>query len=178
MARRPTQLKDAHRELPGFFDDTPHSSATRNIHRRSSARRRRSLSTSFESRTTLLDRLPTLFRHSRPTTGEATELEQHPRQNIFSRRSPLTVEVPAVQDRKPLVVAPRSRKPTQRQHRQSQAQASSSLIQPAAPLTSTTPAPGTNVTTPGATGQCRPIPLWARFVLFLCCASPPHPNGH
>ncbi|KAG1837797.1 hypothetical protein DFJ58DRAFT_136642 [Suillus subalutaceus] len=99
-ARRPAQLKNAHRGLPGFFDDAPHSSATRDIHHRSSARRRRSLSTSSGSRTTLFSRIPALFRHSRPKTGEAIEFQQHPRQSIFSRRSHLTVEVPAVQDRK------------------------------------------------------------------------------
>lgn len=177
-ARRPTQLKDSYRGPPGFFDDAPHSSATRNIHHRSSARRRRALSTPSGSRTTLFGRLPSLFRRSHPHTGEATELQQHPRQSIFSRRSPLTVEVPAVQDRKPLAVAPRPGNRTQQLRSHPQAQASSSLTQPAAALTSTTPAPGTNITTPGtATAQSRPIPLWARVVLFLCCASQ-YTNGN
>lgn len=177
--RHPTQLKDAHRGLPGFFDGVSHSSTTRNIHHRSPARSYNALSTSFGSRTMLFGRLPSLFRHSRLKTDEATELQQHPKQSIFSGRSPFTVEVATVQDRKPLAVAPRPGKQTQQQHRRSQAQASLSLTQPAIPSTSIEPAPGTNMTTPDvAIAQSRPIPLWARLVLFLCCASPPHANGH
>lgn len=175
-ARRPTQLKGVRRGPPGFFDDaTPgHSSARRNIHHHSSVRRPRSLSTSLGSRTMLFGRLPSLFRHSHPKTSEAIELpgQQHPRQSIFSRRDSLTVEVPAVQDRKPLAVAPRPEKRTQKRPSQPQTQASSSLTQPAAPLTSTTPTPG------ATTAQSPSIPFWARFVLFLCCASPPNANGH
>ncbi|KAG2105844.1 uncharacterized protein F5147DRAFT_838027 [Suillus discolor] len=54
-------------------------------------------------------------------------------------------------------------------------QLSSSQTQP----TTTTPAQGTSAGATGATTmQPPPIPLWARFVLFLCCASPPHTNGH
>ncbi|KAG1783116.1 hypothetical protein EV702DRAFT_1191554 [Suillus placidus] len=63
-----------------------------------------------------------------------------------------------------------------------QAQASTSHAQPADASTSTTPpAPGTTTTTTTAgatTPQSPPIPWWAQIVLFLCCASPPHANGH
>ncbi|KAG1761043.1 hypothetical protein EDD22DRAFT_35676 [Suillus occidentalis] len=166
----------------GFFDDEPpgHSSTTRNIYHHSSARRPRSFSTSFGSRTMLFNRLPSLFRHSHPQTSEVIELpgHHHPRQTIFSRRDSLTVEVSAVQDRKSLAVAPRPEKRTQKQHSQPQAQASSSLTQPAAPLTSTTPTPGTNIAPGATTAKSQSIPFWARFVLFLCCASPPNANGH
>jgi hypothetical protein len=60
-----------------------------------------------------------------------------------------------------------------------QAQASSSHTQSAGAPTSVTPAPGTSTTTAGATViQSQPIPWYARIVLFLCCATPPHPNGY
>ncbi|KAG1855208.1 WD40-repeat-containing domain protein [Suillus subalutaceus] len=63
---------------------------------------------------------------------------------------------------------------------QSQAQASSSQTQPAAPSTSATPtALNAHTTAPAAhSGQPRPLPLRTRFVLFLCCASLPHTDGH
>ncbi|KAG2096531.1 WD40-repeat-containing domain protein [Suillus discolor] len=63
---------------------------------------------------------------------------------------------------------------------QGQAQASSSQTQPATPSASTTPpAPATSTVASGATTvHSRPLPLRARFVLFLCCASPPHADGH
>ncbi|KAG2343323.1 WD40 repeat-like protein [Suillus weaverae] len=69
-------------------------------------------------------------------------------------------------------------------HGQSQgpvhAQATSSQNQPTAPSTSATPtALDTHTTAPvAATAQPRPLPLRTRFVLFLCCASPPHAGGH
>ncbi|KAG2125812.1 WD40-repeat-containing domain protein [Suillus clintonianus] len=70
--------------------------------------------------------------------------------------------------------------PTQQQQGQSQNQVPSLQTQPAASSTSTTPtAPDTHTTTPGAaTAQPRPLPLRTRFVLFLCCASLPHADGH
>jgi len=65
---------------------------------------------------------------------------------------------------------------------QPQAQASSSQTQPTAPFTSTSatpPAPDAHTTAPGsASVQPRPLPLRTRFVLFLCCASLPHADGH
>ncbi|KAG2737597.1 WD40 repeat-like protein [Suillus brevipes Sb2] len=75
---------------------------------------------------------------------------------------------------------------SQTQHHQGQpqgppqAQASSSQTQPTAPSTSTTPtAPDAHTTVPGAASvQPRPLPLRTRFVLFLCCASLPHADGH
>ncbi|KAG1762787.1 hypothetical protein EDD22DRAFT_1050513 [Suillus occidentalis] len=71
-----------------------------------------------------------------------TELQQRPTRSIFSR-GPRVVEVAAVQDRKPLAVAPQQ---VRRTH-------------------------ATGTTAPGATPT--PIPWWAHVVLFLCCASPP-----
>ncbi|KAG1822482.1 uncharacterized protein BJ212DRAFT_805536 [Suillus subaureus] len=75
--------------------------------------------------------------------------------------------------------------PTQQQQGQSQGpvqtQASSlRQTQPAASSTSTTPAAsGIHTATPvTATAQPRPLPLRARFILFLCCASHPHADGH
>ncbi|KAG2033213.1 hypothetical protein BDR03DRAFT_967968 [Suillus americanus] len=68
---------------------------------------------------------------------------------------------------------------TQHQQGQSQAQASSSQTQPTAPSTSATPAVNAHTTAPGAaSGQPRPLPLRTRFVLFICCASLPHADGH
>ncbi|KIK33004.1 hypothetical protein CY34DRAFT_813912 [Suillus luteus UH-Slu-Lm8-n1] len=65
---------------------------------------------------------------------------------------------------------------------QPQAQASSSQTQPTAPSTSTSatpPASDAHTTAPGsASMQPRPLPLRTRFVLFLCCASLPHADGH
>ncbi|KAG2058683.1 hypothetical protein BDR06DRAFT_994174 [Suillus hirtellus] len=61
------------------------------------------------------------------------------------------------------------------QQRQLHAQGSSSQSQP----TTTTPAQGTSTAAPGAaTVQSQLTPLWALFVLFLCCASTPRANGH
>jgi hypothetical protein len=63
--------------------------------------------------------------------------------------------------------------PTLHQQGQTQAQASSSQTQPAAPSTSATP------TILGAASvQPHPLPLRTRFILFLCCASLPHADGH
>ncbi|KAG1732076.1 hypothetical protein EDB19DRAFT_1305647 [Suillus lakei] len=61
-----------------------------------------------------------------------------------------------------------------------QAQASSLQTQPAAPSMSTTPiALDTRTTAPGAASASpRSLPLRTRFVLFLCCTSPPHADGH
>ncbi|KAG1874839.1 hypothetical protein F4604DRAFT_721964 [Suillus subluteus] len=69
---------------------------------------------------------------------------------------------------------------SQHQQGQSQAQASSSQTQPAAPSTFATPtALNAHTTAPAAaSGQPRPLPLRTRFVLFLCCASLPHTDGH
>ncbi|KAG1763068.1 hypothetical protein EV702DRAFT_208545 [Suillus placidus] len=65
-------------------------------------------------------------------------------------------------------------------HVQVQAQASSSQARPAAAASMpTTPAPTTSTTPPNqATVQSQPLPLRARIVLFLCCASPAHADGH
>ncbi|KAG2343251.1 WD40 repeat-like protein [Suillus weaverae] len=77
--------------------------------------------------------------------------------------------------------------PTQQQQQQqcqpqgpAQPQASSSQTQPAAAARSTTsPAPATSPTPPNAPNvRSRPLPLRARFVLFLCCVSSPHADGH
>ncbi|KAG1894653.1 uncharacterized protein F5891DRAFT_1281489 [Suillus fuscotomentosus] len=112
----------------------------------------------------ILEHLSSFFHHSHSDVDGATELQQHPRRSIFSRGLRI-VEVAAVQDRKALYVAPR---PRPQQQRQLHAQGSSSQSQP-----TTTPAQGTRTAAPGAaTAQSPPIPLWARFVLSICCASP------
>ncbi|KAG2758273.1 hypothetical protein P692DRAFT_20710417, partial [Suillus brevipes Sb2] len=75
-----------------------------------------------------------------------------------------------------------SAQPTQQQQGQSQGpvstQVSSPQTTPAAVSTSTPPTVPTT-TPPVATAQPQPLPLRTRFVLFLCCASPPHAgDGH
>ncbi|KAG2061093.1 hypothetical protein BDR06DRAFT_947609 [Suillus hirtellus] len=90
--------------------------------------------------------------------------------SIFSHSSRI-VEVATVSDKKALCIAPR---PRPQQKMQLHGQGLSSQSQPA-----TTPAQGTSTSAPGAaTAQSPPILLWARFPLFICCASPPHANGH
>ncbi|KAG1879121.1 hypothetical protein F4604DRAFT_555363 [Suillus subluteus] len=77
-------------------------------------------------------------------------------------------------------------KPTQQQQQQcqpqgpAQPQVSPSQTQSAAASMSTTPpGPAISPTPPNAPNmQSRPLPLRIRFVLFLCCASPPHGDGH
>lgn len=61
-----------------------------------------------------------------------------------------------------------------------QSQASSVRTRPAAPSSSMTPtASDIHSAVPvAATGQSRLLPLRTRFVLFLCCTSPPHADGH
>lgn len=54
----------------------------------------------MESARTLLARIPSFFYHHHSYTSEATELQQTPKQGIFSRHGPRTVEVAAVQDKK------------------------------------------------------------------------------
>ncbi|KAG2135844.1 hypothetical protein DEU56DRAFT_948782 [Suillus clintonianus] len=87
---------------------------------------------------------------------------------VFSHRGPRIVDLPTVQDRKPLVVAPQPR-PQQQSQLHGQTQASSSQTQHTTTSTSTTPpAPGTGTTTAGeATAPSPHIPWWARLVLFL-----------
>ncbi|KAG2134538.1 hypothetical protein DEU56DRAFT_410106 [Suillus clintonianus] len=88
---------------------------------------------------------------------------------------------------RPLFVARRPErdkaKRTQQQQTQSHGhtQASFSQTQPATNSTSAIPPsdPGTDTTTAvAAPAQSRSLPLWARLLLFLCCASLPHANGH
>jgi hypothetical protein len=71
--------------------------------------------------------------------------------------------------RRPKRDSDRDRAQQQRTKSQGQSQASSSQTQPAATSTSTASR---------ATVQSRLISLLARFVLFLCCASPSHIDGH
>ncbi|KAG1870904.1 hypothetical protein F4604DRAFT_855900 [Suillus subluteus] len=119
----------------------------------------------------LISWLSSLFR-SEPHANDEIELTQRP-------HHPPVVEVAAVRDKQALVVArgPQYKKAKRAYEQQTQshgqAQASSSHTQPADTSTSVTPpAPGT------AAAQPPPISWWARVVLFLCCASPPHANGH
>ncbi|KAG1797756.1 uncharacterized protein HD556DRAFT_1355098 [Suillus plorans] len=63
--------------------------------------------------------------------------------------------------------------PTQQQQCQSQGPA-----QPQALSSQTQPAAVSDATPPASNVQSRPLPLRARFVLFLCCVSPPHADGH
>ncbi|KAG0695672.1 quinon protein alcohol dehydrogenase-like superfamily [Suillus ampliporus] len=105
--RRPPRLKDPRRLPPGFFDDVRtgvHSSGTRSVHPRPSARHR-TLASSSANPLALLGRFSTLFRRSPSDTSEAIELQRRPRSTLFSPRGPRVVEVPTVQDRRSLVVA-------------------------------------------------------------------------
>ncbi|KAG1883985.1 hypothetical protein F4604DRAFT_231375 [Suillus subluteus] len=144
---------------PRFFDDIPgdiHSSTSRGIHHPSSHRILAHLRA-------LLARIPLLFHHPRSHTNQATDLQQKQRQGIFSRRSPRTVEVAAVQDKKYLFVAPQP-KDTHQQSSQSHSQGSSSQSQPAATSTSTTP-PAPNSSTQATTPD---VPtLQSRFLTLL-----------
>ncbi|KAG1738580.1 hypothetical protein EDD22DRAFT_1053579 [Suillus occidentalis] len=126
--------------------------------------------TNFSNHHALISRLASLFR-SQPHANEEIELTQHPNRLRV-------VEVAAVRDRQALVVArgPQFEK-AKRAHEQArlhaQYQASSSHTQPADASTSTThPTPMTTAAQPP------PISWWAQIVLFLCCAYPPHTNGH
>ncbi|KAG1758831.1 hypothetical protein EDD22DRAFT_171191 [Suillus occidentalis] len=155
----------------------------------------------------LLGHLPLLFRRSHSPTSEATEFQQHSRTriSIFSRRGPPThsveLEVAAIRDKQvwlssgtfemsnhcgsiillqALYVAPRPEheKAKYMQQQQSQAQALLSQTPPTDTSMPATP-PVTSSTTSGAANtRSPPIPLWVRLVLFLCCASPPHADGH
>ncbi|KAG1861729.1 hypothetical protein DFJ58DRAFT_245321 [Suillus subalutaceus] len=148
----------ARRIPPRFFDDMQgdiHSSASRDVHPPSS---NRILAPSIGSPRAFLARIPSLFRPSHFHTSDATELQQTPRQGIFTRRGPRTVEVATVQDRKSLFVAPRPKK-TQQQSGQSHGQGSSSQSQPVATSTSTF------------------LTLLARLVLLICCAPLPSTDG-
>jgi cytoskeletal protein RodZ len=69
-----------------------------------------------------------------------------------------------------LYVAPR---PRPQQQSQSHVQGPTSQSQPTATSTSTT-----TVQVSATTAQSPPVPLWARLVLFICCASPSYANGH
>ncbi|KAG1762784.1 hypothetical protein EDD22DRAFT_1026131 [Suillus occidentalis] len=209
----------ARRISPGFFDGVQNSSQSSTTHTRSSAYHpRRTLAPPSADLHALLNRISSFFHHSRSDTDAATELQQRPARSIFSR-GPRVVEVAAVQDRKPLAVAPQQvrrthatstttpgatpkpipwwahivlflccaspRQPTQTQQQQQQSQAhgqvhtQGSSSQPAASSTSMAPAPAISSAPPNtATVQLQPLPLRARVVLFLCCASPAHADGH
>jgi hypothetical protein len=103
-----------------------------------------------------------------------SKLQQY-RTERYSFLSPISYRHCSLISVQVLFVAPR---PRTQQQSQSHFQSSSSQSQPTATLTSTTPAQGTNTTTAGATVQSPPISLFARVVLFVCCASPPHANGY
>jgi hypothetical protein len=123
----------------------------------------------------LVGRLSSLFRFQ-PHTTEEIELTSRPH----------VVEVAAVRDKKPLVVAQglqfKKAKRAYEQQIQShgQAQVSSLYTQFAGASTSAIPpALGPGTTTAGAAAaQLQPIPWWSQIVLFLCCASPPYSNAH
>ncbi|KAG1734853.1 WD40-repeat-containing domain protein [Suillus occidentalis] len=205
----------ARRIPPGFFDGVQNSSQSSTTHTRSSAYHpRRALAPSSADLQALLNRISSFFHHSRSDTDAATELQQRSTRSIFSR-GPRVVEVAAVQDRKPLAVAPQRRThatgttapgatsapipwwahvvlflccASPRQATQSQQQQQSqahgqvhtqgSSSQPAAPSTSMAPASAIGSTPPtAATVQSQRLPLRARVVLFLCCASPAHADA-
>lgn len=168
-----------------FFDDTPdgdYSSAPRNHN--SSARHHRGPFRPLGSRSRVLfSRLSSLFRRSQINADQTTELQQPPRQSIFSRRGPHVVDVAAIRDKQALYVAPRPRindkvKP---QHGQSHGQAQASIPQtlPADVSVPTTPLDPATATAGAANVavQSSPVviankpPWWARLVLFICCAS-------
>ncbi|KAG2080800.1 uncharacterized protein F5147DRAFT_295090 [Suillus discolor] len=163
-----------------------HSSASHGIHDPSPGTHpHRALTSSIKISRALLGHLPLFFPRSHSPTSEATELQQRSRLTIFSPRSPHTVDVAGVQDRKALYVARRPEhekakymQQQQQSQAQGQAQALPPQIQPTGVSTSATP-PATGPTTPGAAGTQPPlIPLWARLVLFLCCASSQYADGH
>ncbi|KAG1844331.1 hypothetical protein DFJ58DRAFT_28666 [Suillus subalutaceus] len=94
-----------------FFDDVQGrnpSSTTRHLHSDPSLhRRRRTFTLSWGSRPcALLARLPQFFRRSQPNADEPIELQQRPGPSTSSHRSPPVVEVPALDDKKALYVAP------------------------------------------------------------------------
>ncbi|KAG2343241.1 WD40 repeat-like protein [Suillus weaverae] len=159
--RPPIQVR---RIPPAFFDGVQNgaqSSAARGTHHGSPAHNSRSIWTP------LLNRFSSLFHHSHRDTDDATELQQRPRRSIFSRGPPI-VEVAAVKDREVIFTAPPPPHKTQQQT-QSHAQGSST----------TPPAPGPNATTPRPRyPHSLPVRVLAHIVLFLCCASPQHPDGN
>lgn len=171
--RRATQFKGVRRLPQGFFDDAREGanlSTTRGTHPHSSVRRRRVPSMGLHPRV-IFGRFSSLFGRSQSNAGEATKQSQHHSRTIFA---PRVVEVAAVRDKQALFVARRPERDSDKAQQQrakshSQAQASSSQSQPAATSTSKTSP---------ATVQSRPIPLLARFVLFVCCVSPAHVDGH
>ncbi|KAG0693093.1 WD40-repeat-containing domain protein [Suillus ampliporus] len=143
--------------------------------------RRRALVPSLGSPTALLARLSSLFHRPQINARAATSPQQRPRRSIHPHHRPPRVDVAAVRDRQALFVArrPERDKPKPAQQPQHQPQASTSQT-PTASTSTTPPAPATSIATPSAaiTQPRRPIPLWARLVLFICCASPPDSNGH
>ncbi|KAG2343306.1 hypothetical protein BDR05DRAFT_309915 [Suillus weaverae] len=148
---------------PAFFDGVQNgaqSSAARGTHHSSHAHN------SSSTRTPLLERFSSLFHHSHGNTDDATELQQRSWRSIFSRGPPI-VEVAAVKDREVIFTAPPPPQKTQQQT-QSHAQGSS-----------TTPlAPATNPNTPRPRyPHSLPVRVLAHLVLFLCCASPQHPDA-
>jgi hypothetical protein len=146
-----------------FFDGVQNGvqSAARGTHPRSLAPHSRN------TRASLLERWSSLFRHSRPGTDGAMELQQRSRWSMFSHHGSRIVEVPTVQDRKALYVAP-------------PAQKSQQPAQPRRQGSSTTPpAPGSNTATPGARpARSQLVRLLAHLVLFICCASPQHADDN
>ncbi|KAG1735997.1 hypothetical protein EDB19DRAFT_1910439 [Suillus lakei] len=103
-----------HRVPPGFFDDARDhgpSSTERGIHPDSSLHHRRTaFAPSWGSHPrALLARIPSLFRRSQPN-HKPTELQQRPGSSTFSRRSPPVVEVPALDDKKALYTARRTKR--------------------------------------------------------------------
>ncbi|KAG2359756.1 WD40-repeat-containing domain protein [Suillus spraguei] len=114
--------------------------------------------------TALISRLSSFLR-SQPHTNDEIELAQR-----LSR--PPVVEVAAVRDKRPLVVAQgpqfkrAKRAYEQKVQSQGQTQASSSHSQPVSGSTSVSPpAPG------AAAAQPPPISWWTQTVMFICCIS-------
>ncbi|KAG2335754.1 hypothetical protein BDR05DRAFT_953844 [Suillus weaverae] len=107
----------------------------------------------------LVDHLSSFFR-SQPHTNDEIELSQR-------SRHPRVVEVACVRDREVIFTAP---PPPQKIQQQTQSHAQES---------STTPlTPGTNPNTPRPRyPHSLPVRLLAHLVLFLCCASPQHPDA-
>lgn len=154
---------------PGFFDSAqfPDTSTLSPVHNPRRLSVHQSLSTNPPR---LLESLLSFFHRSHSNADGETELQQRPSRSTFSH-GPRIVEVATVQDRKALYVAPR---PRPQQQSQSHVQGPSSQSQPTATSSSTIPVQGSST----VTVQSPPVPLWARLILFICCASPPHANGH
>ncbi|KAG1735971.1 hypothetical protein EDB19DRAFT_1055983 [Suillus lakei] len=110
-----TRRRAPRRVPPGFFDDTRDhgpSSTSHRLHPDPSVHRRHrvfGLSWGLRPRA-LLARLPQLFRRSQPNADEPVELRQRPGPSTPFHRTPPVVEVAALDDKKALYTARRTKR--------------------------------------------------------------------